>query len=103
MAAAIGAPGVVPLAARQAERAAAVMSTERSRKALEINQRLIYLLNGVDLFWFCRVSDKKTSVDPSTRLRVTLDGFVLPMHKIGRQTTSYRCRRNGVVPSESCA
>ena len=52
---------------------------------------------------FCRVSDKKTSVGPSARLRVTLDGFVLPMHKIGRQTTSYRCRRNGVVPCESCA
>ena len=52
---------------------------------------------------FCRVSDKKTSVGPSARLPVTLDGFVLPMHKIGRQTTSYRCRRNGVVPSESGA
>ena len=55
------------------------------------------------IYRFCRVSDKKTSVGPSARLRVTLDVFVLPMHKIGRRTTSYRCRRNGVVPCESCA
>ena len=39
---------------------------------------------------FCRISGKKSSESARWHLPLTLDGLVLPRHRIGRQKTSCR-------------